>query len=61
MATTQTKKINWLFPDPNVEVTEEDIFGRNQKGRKIGKYDFRRVQPKAFAMVGRKQNQIIEK
>ena len=25
MATTKTKKINWLFPDPEVEVTEEDI------------------------------------
>ena len=24
MATTQTKKINWLFPDPDVEVTLED-------------------------------------
>lgn len=25
MATTKTKRINWLFPDPNVEVTEDDI------------------------------------
>ena len=24
MATTQTKQINWLFPDPDVEVTLED-------------------------------------
>ena len=24
MATTATKKINWLFPDPDVEVTLED-------------------------------------
>ena len=25
MATTKTKRINWLFPNPDVEVTEEDI------------------------------------
>jgi hypothetical protein len=24
MATTKTKQINWLFPDPDVEVTLED-------------------------------------
>ena len=24
MSTTATKKINWLFPDPDVEVTLED-------------------------------------
>lgn len=25
MANTQTRKINWLFPDPDTEVTEEDF------------------------------------
>ena len=36
MATTQTKKINWLFPDPDVEVTEEDILAEIRRAERSG-------------------------
>lgn len=36
MATTKTKKINWLFPDPNVEVTEEDILTEIRRAERSG-------------------------
>lgn len=36
MATTQTKKINWLFPDPDVEVTEEDIMAEIRRAERSG-------------------------
>jgi len=36
MATTQTKKINWLFPAPNVEVTEEDIVAEIRRAERSG-------------------------
>lgn len=34
MATTKTKKINWLFPDPEVEVTEEDILAEIKRAER---------------------------
>ena len=36
MATTQTKKINWLFPDPDVEVTEEDVLAEIRRAERSG-------------------------
>lgn len=36
MATTKTKKINWLFLDPNVEVTEEDILAEIRRAERSG-------------------------
>ena len=36
MATTQTKKINWLFPDPDVEVTMEDYIDKIREDEKSG-------------------------
>lgn len=36
MATTQTKKINWLFPDPDVEVTLEDYRNKIREDEKSG-------------------------
>ena len=39
MATTQTKKINWLFPDPDVEVTEEDILAEIRRAERFGHTD----------------------
>ncbi len=36
MATTQTKKINWLFPDPDMEVTEEDILAEIRRAERSG-------------------------
>ena len=36
MATTKTKQINWLFPDPNVEVTEEDIQAEIRRAERSG-------------------------
>ena len=36
MATTTTKKINWLFPDPDVEVTEEDIQAEIRRAERSG-------------------------
>ena len=36
MATTQTKKINWLFPDPDVEVTLEDYRNKIREDERSG-------------------------
>ncbi len=36
MATTKSKQINWLFPDPNVEVTEEDIQAEIRRAERSG-------------------------
>jgi hypothetical protein len=36
MATTKTKQINWLFPDPDVEVTEEDIQAEIRRAERSG-------------------------
>lgn len=36
MATTKTKKINWLFPDPDVEVTLEDYRNKIREDEKSG-------------------------
>ena len=36
MATATTKKINWLFPDPDVEVTEEDIQAEIRRAERSG-------------------------
>ena len=36
MATATTKKINWLFPDPDVEVTEVDIQAEIRRAERSG-------------------------
>lgn len=36
MATTKTKQINWLFPDPDVEVTLEDYRDKIREDEKSG-------------------------
>lgn len=36
MATTKTKQINWLFPDPDVEVTEEDVQAEIRRAERSG-------------------------
>lgn len=36
MATATTKKINWLFPDPDVEVKEEDIQAEIRRAERSG-------------------------
>ncbi len=36
MATTKTKKINWLFPDPDVEVTLEDYRDKIREDERSG-------------------------
>ena len=36
MATTKTKRINWLFPDSNVEVTEDDIVAEIRRAERSG-------------------------
>ena len=36
MATATTKKINWLFPDPDVEVTLEDYRDKIREDEKSG-------------------------
>lgn len=36
MATTKTKQINWLFPDLDVEVTEEDIQAEIRRAERSG-------------------------
>ena len=36
MANTKTKKINWLFPDPDVEVTLEDYQEKIHEDEKSG-------------------------
>lgn len=35
-STTQTKKINWLFPDPDVEVTLEDYGNKIREDERSG-------------------------
>lgn len=36
MASTKTKKINWLFPDPNVEVSEEEVLAEIRRAERSG-------------------------
>ena len=36
MATATTKKINWLFPDPDVEVTLEEYRNKIREDEKSG-------------------------
>jgi len=36
MATATTKKINWLFPDPDVEVTLEDYQNKIREDERSG-------------------------
>ena len=36
MATATTKKINWLFPDPDIEVTEEDYRNKIREDERSG-------------------------
>ena len=36
MATTKTKQINWLFPDPDVEVTLEDYRDKIREDERSG-------------------------
>ena len=36
MATTKTKKINWLFPDSDVEVTLEDYRNKIREDERSG-------------------------
>ena len=36
MATATTKKINWLFPNPDVEVTLEDYRDKIREDEKSG-------------------------
>lgn len=40
MAITKTKRINWLFPDPDTEVTEEDFERKIQEDEKSGDMSF---------------------
>ena len=36
MESTKTKKINWLFPDPDTGTSEEDILKKIRKDEKSG-------------------------
>ncbi len=40
MANTTTKKINWLFPDPDVEVTLEDYREKIHEDERSGDMSF---------------------
>lgn len=40
MANTQTKKINWLFTDPDTEVTEEDFEKEIRRAERSGSMTF---------------------
>ena len=40
MANTQTKKINWLFPDPDTKVTEEDFEKEIRRAERSGSMTF---------------------
>ena len=36
MATTETKRINWLFPDPDVEMTLDDYRNKIREDERFG-------------------------
>ena len=62
MATTKTKRINWLFPNPNVEVTEEDILAEIRRAERSGSMTLEEFNQRhlhySFAIISKSQSKV---